>query len=103
MTRRAGNTDSPCLSFYPPCAATLLAPREFERHTNPQLRRNFRLTVKRKLAVFSGVGSRRENVSLLKHLPALASPLLFSGPARRVAHRSVRRETCWPSEEPRRH
>lgn len=42
-------------------------------------------------------------MSLLKRLPALASPLLSSGPARRVAHRSVRRETCWPSEEPQRH
>ena len=54
----------------PLCAATLLAPREFEGHANPQLRVHFGLTVKRRLAVFSSAGSRRENVSLLQRLPA---------------------------------
>lgn len=58
-------------SFYPSeQQATLLAPREFEGHANPQLRVNFGLTVKRRLAVFSSIGSRRENVSLLQRLPA---------------------------------
>lgn len=51
-------------------AAAPLAPREFEGRAKPRLRVNFGLTVKRRLAVFSSVGSRRENVSLPQRLPA---------------------------------
>lgn len=67
--RRAGNTDGYCLSFYP-SAQRHCWHQEFEGHANPQLRVNFGLTVKRRLLVFSSIGSGRENVSLLQRLPA---------------------------------